>query len=58
MPISNFYEDCYREWVEKVWLQKNNNCGRRRVLKFSIDHNVKFQSFKKKNMKFEFSKFL
>ncbi len=28
MPRSNFCEGCHREYLEKVLLKKNRNCGR------------------------------
>ena len=28
-PRSNFCEDCRRKCLEKVWLKKNQNCGRK-----------------------------
>ena len=36
MPRSNFFEECSREFLEKVWLKKNHNCGRSSVLKFLL----------------------
>ena len=29
-----FCDECPREFLEKVWLKKNDNCGRSSVLKF------------------------
>ena len=32
----NFYEDCHREYLEKVCLEKSHNCGSSGILKFSL----------------------
>ncbi len=33
---TDFYVDCYREYLEKVWSKKNQNCRTSKVLKFSL----------------------
>ncbi len=56
MPRNNSCEDCPREILEKVWLKKNHNCGRSRVLKFSLPYGLMFlmlMKTKKKSLKFK-----
>ena len=42
IPIHKFCEDCHIQCVEKVWLNKHQNCRRGSLLKFShVNENEK-----------------